>query len=137
MKRKQSLNVLYMEMRAVGEASVRHRGGGRFVDAAPAPAESGNGQGSKPPLAPKPASGSPEKSDSPAVMNAAIARSNSRSKLSSMAMYDTADSAVLGGRSVSNASSGNHSVSSSIIGGDEDGATAALHADPVGFLWVQ
>jgi serine/threonine protein kinase len=112
-RRKQSLNVLYMEMRAVGEASVRHRGGGRFVDAAPAPAESGNGQGSKPPLAPKPASGSPEKSDSPAVMNAAIARSNSRSKLSSMAMYDTVDSSVMGSRF--------DTVDSSVGGGSANG----------------
>ena len=112
-KRKQSLNVLYMEMRAVGEASVRHQGGGRFVEAAPARAESGNGQKSSLPLALKPDSGSKEKSESPPVMKHPIARPNSVSELSSMAMYDTADSAVLGSRF--------DTVDSSVGGGSASG----------------
>jgi serine/threonine protein kinase len=112
-KRKQSLNVLYMEMRAVGEASVRHRGGARFVDATPRLAASGNGQGSKPPRAPNTDSGAPETLDTPPVMKAAIARSNSKSRLSSMAMYDTADSSVKGSRF--------DTVDSSVGGGSANG----------------
>jgi serine/threonine protein kinase len=89
-RRKQSLNVLYMEMRAVGEGSVRFRGGkGAFADAAPARATNGP----KPPRPPHTDS-SPEKTELPVVPKAAIARSNSRSQL------DTTEASIHGSRSM-------------------------------------
>jgi serine/threonine protein kinase len=106
-RRKQSLNVLYMEMRAVGEASMRYRGGKKgFMDAAPSRVPNGTGERPKPPRPPQLTD-----SGSPVIVKAAIARSNSRSELpamelpaessmhgsKSMERFDTLDSSVGGG----------------------------------------
>jgi hypothetical protein len=112
-KRKQSLNVLYMEMRAVGEGSVRHGGGQSFMDPFPMQVKNGDGQSSKLPRPPQTESGSAENSESVPVVRTAIARSNSRSKLSSMTMYDTIDSSMPGSKF--------DTIDSSIGGGSANG----------------